>query len=429
MKTSRWASVLLGSVITAAFIGPGTVTTCARAGVEHGQVLLWALLFATVACFLLQDAVARLTSSSGLSLGRALGTTLGEGAFGRATLLLVVGSVVFGCAAYQAGNLLGGTAGIELATGWPRMPLMVLSIVAAGALLASGRTRWVSAVLAALVALMGFAFLGVAILLRPDPAALVQGLLVPALPAGSLLLALGLVGTTVVPYNFFLGAGLAEGKENRDLRFGLAIAIGLGGLISAAIVVVGSAVPGPFSYEAVSGLLAARLGGWAGPLFGWGLFAAGFSSAITAPWAAALAVRSTFAQGPDDPKYAPGAWRFRATWLAVLGVGAAFGLSGVRPIPVILLAQAANGVILPLVAAGLWLSLANPAVMGERRDGRGAQVTVFLVVLVTVALGIKGLLGALATAAAWPSLEGPAYFLPLLAASVLLLLVLRFRRP
>jgi manganese transport protein len=50
----RLASILFWSVIAAAFVGPGTVTTCAAAGSRFGLTLLWALSFSVVACFLLQ---------------------------------------------------------------------------------------------------------------------------------------------------------------------------------------------------------------------------------------------------------------------------------------------------------------------------------------------------------------------------------------
>ncbi len=68
----RLLSVLLGAVIAAAFLGPGTVTTAARAGAAHRYELLWALVFATVACLVLQEASARLTIASGHNLGQAL---------------------------------------------------------------------------------------------------------------------------------------------------------------------------------------------------------------------------------------------------------------------------------------------------------------------------------------------------------------------
>ena len=65
-------SILFWSIITAAFIGPGTVTTAAKSGAVFGYDLLWALLFSTVACLVLQEASARVTVISGLSLGEAI---------------------------------------------------------------------------------------------------------------------------------------------------------------------------------------------------------------------------------------------------------------------------------------------------------------------------------------------------------------------
>ena len=57
----RLGHVLLWSVLSAAFIGPGTITTAASAGALYGPRLLWALAFSTLACFVLQEASARLT--------------------------------------------------------------------------------------------------------------------------------------------------------------------------------------------------------------------------------------------------------------------------------------------------------------------------------------------------------------------------------
>ena len=74
---SGLGSVLFWSVISAAFIGPGTVTTCAMAGSRFGLDLLWALTFSTLGTILLQEAAARVTIASGLSLGELLTQTYG----------------------------------------------------------------------------------------------------------------------------------------------------------------------------------------------------------------------------------------------------------------------------------------------------------------------------------------------------------------
>ena len=209
-------------------------------------------------------------------------------------LLLVVGAVVVGCAAYEAGNILGGVAGLALAVDLPA-PLLTVAVVAlAAVLLAFGNPRTVARLLAATVAVMGVAFLLTAARLAPGAGDLLAGSLLPTLPPGSAFLVLGLVGTTVVPYNLFLGSGVAAGQTLSELRFGLTVAVVLGGLISMGVLVVGTAVAPPFSFAALSAVLTARLGPWAAGLFAAGLAAAGLSSAVTAPLAAAITARGLF---------------------------------------------------------------------------------------------------------------------------------------
>ena len=380
---SRWASVLFWSILAAAFIGPGTVTTAATAGVRFGPALLWALVFSTAACFVLQEASARLRVVSGRSLGAAIRQQYPSGVSGALALALVLGAVVLGCAAYEAGNILGGVAGASLVLPLPPKLLTVLSVLLAAFLLWFNSPRRVAMGLGLLVATMGVAFLWTAIRLRPDPGALLRGALVPSLPEGSALLALGLVGTTVVPYNLFLGSGIAGGQEVRELRFGLAVAIGLGGLISMGVLVVGMAAPGEFGFDRIAGVLADRVGGWAGPVFAFGLLAAGLSSAVTAPLAAAVTARTLLAGGSRH--WSDDSWRYRSVWGGVLLVGLAFGLSGVRPVPVILLAQALNGVVLPLAAIYLLLAVNDRELMGEKGLNRGLS-NVFMTAVTGVAL-------------------------------------------
>jgi Mn2+/Fe2+ NRAMP family transporter len=248
---------------------------------------------------------------------------------------------------------------------------------------------------------MGVAFLLTALRLGPSPAALIQGSLWPALPAGSGLLVLGLVGTTVVPYNLFLGSGVAAGQTLSELRFGLAVAVGLGGLISMGVLVVGTAVAGEFSFAALAAVLGERLGPWAVGLFAAGLAAAGLTSAVTAPLAAAITAAGLFggggetgAAGQADGRWSPRGWRFRAVWMAVLAVGLVFGLTGVKPIPVILLAQALNGVLLPWVAVFLLLVVNDRRLMGEAVNGWLSNLAMVAVVGVTWVLGMRNVVRA-----------------------------------
>ena len=253
------------------------------------------------------------------------------------------------------------------------------------------------------MAFMGVAFLLTALRLGPEPAALARGTLWPRLPPGSPLLVMGLIGTTVVPYNLFLGSGIARGQKLGALRFGLTVAIVLGGVISMAVLVVGTTVDPPLAFDTVGEALRKRLGGWADALFAFGLLAAGLSSAITAPLAAAVAARSLWPRPADAEGSEERTWRYRSVWLLVLLTGVGFGLAEVQPIPAIILAQVLNGILLPFVAVFLLLLVNDGRLMGrEGLNGALSNTAMGLVVAVTVLLGLLGVSKAVASLAGLP---------------------------
>ena len=105
------SSILFWSIISAAFIGPGTVTTAAKAGATFKLDLLWALVFSIIATVILQEAAARITIASGKNLGQIIAIKFKGSAWWQWFLFL---SIAFGCAAYQAGNMLGAISGLIL---------------------------------------------------------------------------------------------------------------------------------------------------------------------------------------------------------------------------------------------------------------------------------------------------------------------------
>ncbi|MEN8163665.1 MAG: Nramp family divalent metal transporter [Acidobacteriota bacterium] len=388
----RLLNLLFWSVIAAAFIGPGTITTAARAGSDFGFALAWALLFSTIACLVLQEASARITVVTGKELGEAILSRFSDSSRIRWAPMLLAGGVILGCAAYEAGNLAGGVAGMRLVVDAPPALLILGCAAMAALLLATGNTRWIARTLGVLVAVMGVAFVITALRLAPNAAALLSGLLVPRIPAGSTLLVLGLVGTTVVPYNLFLGSALARENDLGEMRWGLAVAVGGGGLISLAVLVVGTALGGGLEFEKLAEVLALKLGGGAKFSFAAGLFAAGFTSAITAPLAAAITARTLLGQ-----KWAEDSARYRVVWSGVLLAGAFFGMTGIKPIAIILLAQAFNGLILPLIAVFLWITMNDRALLGN--DGVNTffqNLVMGFVVLICASLGLRGLVAAVA---------------------------------
>ena len=110
----RILNILLWSVVSAAFIGPGTITTAAKSGALFGPELLWALLFSTLACLLLQEAASRLTILTGKNLGQAFMFRFKSSKWLTPLLVLIATAICGGAAAYEMGNLLGAKEGIVL---------------------------------------------------------------------------------------------------------------------------------------------------------------------------------------------------------------------------------------------------------------------------------------------------------------------------
>jgi len=417
-------SILFWSIISAAFIGPGTVTTASSAGAAFQLDLLWALVFSIAATILLQEAAARITIASGKSLGEIIALKY-AGNSGRRVKLLLFMAVAVGCAAYQAGNLLGALSGLALFGTLRQLPAVLLLGLVCTGLLWLGNFRAIAHFLGVIVAFMGLTFLYVAIQIDTDPWLMLEAGLLPRHPEGSTLLIIGLIGTTIVPYNLFLASGISQEQSIREMRWGVIIAVLIGGLISISIMVVGTSVSGNFSFESLAQALAARLGNWSIAFFGLGLFAAGLSSSITAPLAAAVTGRSLF--GANDAEWSLRSRNFRMIWGSILAVGLLFGSLDVQPIPVIILAQAINGILLPVVTVFLILAVNDRDLMpAEYTNSRFNNLLMLLIVGVTCFLGLNNIWKAIGRIfpfmGAW---EGVSY--ALMGVSALVLFALGWR--
>ncbi|MCA9068723.1 MAG: Nramp family divalent metal transporter, partial [Planctomycetaceae bacterium] len=101
-----------GILVTAAFIGPGTITTASAAGAHFGFALLWALVFSVGATIILQEMAARLGLVTGEGLSEALRNTF-QGPLRLLMIILVILAIGVGNTAYQAGNIIGAAIGME----------------------------------------------------------------------------------------------------------------------------------------------------------------------------------------------------------------------------------------------------------------------------------------------------------------------------
>ncbi len=402
MKWQDWGP---GFVVTAAFVGPGTVTVCSLAGAQYGLSLLWVLLWSVIATVILQEMAAHLGIARRQGLAASIRLSSLPGPSKIALLVLIITAICIGNAAYEAGNIGGAVLGLEgiahalSPIDVPRSILALFVGIIAVALLWHGSYSKIERLIMGIVALMGAAFAVTALYVHPPISQLFYHLLVPTIPEGSLPIVLSLVGTTVVPYNLYLHSRLAAHKWSGErallrARKDTYFAITIGGIISASILIAASALQGqPIESAADLSLsLGPLLGAQASFWFGIGLFAAGLSSATTAPLAAAIVVGEAFGW-EEEPLLGRGRW----IWTTLILIGMAAFLTRTRPIAIIQMAQFANGLLLPLSAALLWWMLAYTLRQQQKNMRWRQHLMAGGIVLFTALLGIKSLVQLLNT--------------------------------
>jgi len=388
-----------GALVTAAFIGPGTITTCSLAGAKFGYALLWGLVFSIIATIVLQEMSARLGIITRQGLGEALRKHFSNPVVKVVTAILVISAIAIGNAAFETGNLLGASLGMQSLVSANDINIGIWAIiigVVTFLILYLGSYKLIERVLIGLVILMSLTFLTTALVISPPWADILKGMFVPAIPNGSLLALVGLIGTTVVPYNLFLHASAVQERwKNADdlpeARLDISVSVILGGLISIAIIITSAVAFFGTDFILKNGSdlgvqLEPVLGSWAKYFIGAGLFAAGISSAITAPLAAAYATSGILGWKKDLKS-----WRFRAVWILILLTGVTFSVIGFKPIEAIIFAQAANGILLPVIAIYLLWIMNSKKVMGTNTNSLISNAVGILVVLVALGLGLRSI--------------------------------------
>ena len=376
-----------GAMIAAAFIGPGTVTTASLAGASQGYVLLWAVVFSVLATLILQEMAARLGVVGKMGLGEAIREKIQHPMLKWLAIGLVLGAILVGNAAYEAGNLSGAVIGFERDAHYMLWGIGVIALV----LLLWQKQQIIQPFLVTLVILMSGVFITAALWAKPDWSAVLQGMFIPHLPNGTALTVVGLIGTTVVPYNLFLHASTVQGKFSgpdalKDARWDTALSIGLGGMITLAIMICASAVvhsqgQSISSPAELTGQLVPVMGDWARGALMIGFLAAGLSSAITAPLAAGLTAKELFPRIKNVAIYVA---------VIILCIGLYFASSGRKPLDVILFAQVANGLLLPIIAGFLLWIMNDHGIMGKDVNKTVRNILGVFVWLVALGIGIRG---------------------------------------
>lgn len=386
-----------GALIAAAFIGPGTVTACTLAGANFGYALLWALLFATIATIILQEMSARLGLVTQKGLGENLRELFSASFFKWPLFVLIIVALYVGNSAYEAGNLSGAALGIQALLGETQTVYHISIACISGLatlLLWLASYKHIERALIALVLTMAMAFIGTFFVVGPDFPALFKGLFTPKIPDGSLMTVIALIGTTIVPYNLFLHASAvkAKGTHLSDLprvRSDTVTSIGLGGLITLFIASTAAAsLFGTGLQINGAGDMAKQFeplfGSFSKYMLGIGFFAAGLSSSVTAPLATAYAMTEILGlKGGAQSKI------FRFIAVSVIAIGTALALTGTKPITLILSAQFANGLLLPIIAIFLLMAMNRKELLGRHTNSRLGNLFGGSVVLITALLGLR----------------------------------------
>lgn len=390
-----------GPLVAAAFIGPGTVTLCTLVGVAFGFQLLWAIILSIGAAIVLQGMAVRIGIIGRKSIIGVIREEIELPWARNFVLILIFGAIMIGNTAYEAGNISGAALGLETLIGSFKFESSVLNLklypiligLIAATLLWIGKYKILERSLIFLVVIMSLSFLVTAVATRPSLAQIFSGLFQFSTPESSLLSIIGLLGTTIVPYNLFLHTELVREKwsSKADLPFAikdLLIALTLGGLISMSIIITAADV------EATTINNAADLALGLAPIFGEGakyllsigLFAAGITSSITAPLAAAYVVCGCFGWSTDLTSRS-----FRRSWAIVILFGMLLASTGLKFILIIQFAQIANGVLLPIIAAILLWIMNKASWLGKSKNNWYQNLFGFLIVIISLFLSVRTL--------------------------------------
>ena len=367
-------------------------------------MLLWALLFSIAATVILQEMTGRLGIITRKGFGEAIREQLTNPIIKLTGIILVFSAIVIGNIAYEGGNISGAVLGWEeffvgldvTINGLTvRLTSLVIGIIAFW-LLFSGNFKRIVNVMTVLVGLMSIVFVTTAVVIQPDIGAILNGLFIPQASPDEFLTVIALIGTTVVPYNLFLHASTVQERYSHfsqlsDMRVENAVGIILGGIISMCVVITSAAAADGSLAEVQSAADMARqleplLGSWAKTFMGVGLFAAGITSAVTAPLAAAYAAKGLLGWN-DSLKDT----KFRVVWMLVLLAGVFFSATSFDSVQLIEFAQVANGITLPVIAVFLLYIMNKPMLMGTNRNTTRQNVLGIVVIIVTLLVGFRSL--------------------------------------
>ncbi|SHG86960.1 Nramp family divalent metal transporter [Streptoalloteichus hindustanus] len=390
-RRARAGAAALGPAFVAAvaYVDPGNVATSAAAGAHYGYLLVWVVVVANVMAGLVQYLSAKL----GLVTGRTLPELLGE-RLGRGARLAYWAQAELVAAATDLAEVLGGAIALRVLFGLPSLVgAVVVGVVSTVLLLTqdNGGQRRFERLVIGLLVVVAVGFVAGLVVAPPSASATIAGLVPRFADSGSVLLATGIVGATVMPHAIYLHSALSRDRFGRPATTGararllsatrvdVVVAMTLAGLVNVAMLLLGaSALAGApvDSIDDVHTALGGTLGGAVAVLFAVGLLASGLASTSVGCYAGSVVMAGLLR------RRVPVLVRRVVTVLPALALLAA----GLDPDRALVVSQVALSFGLPFALLPLVLLTARRSVLGEHANRRATTVCAVLVTAAVIAL-------------------------------------------
>ena len=372
----------MGPGIITGFAGndAGGVTTYTAVGAHYGFQMLWLLLLSTAGLLVVQEMCARMGAVTGKGLSDLIRERFGV----RWTIVAMLALLIA-----NGSNIVAEYAGIAASLELfhvERIVSVPIAAVLIWVLVVFFSYRIVERALFVLV-LAYLAYPISAFIVGPPWGDVVRDTVIPTLPLeqAALVAALALVGTTITPYmQFYIQASVVDkGIDVEQYRFERvdvllgAILTGLNGFF---ILIVAGAVLHPAGIHVNAAADAAQAleplaGQQAQLLFGVGLFGASLLAATVMPLSTSYAICEAFGWESGISKNFREAPVFMGLFTLLVVVGALIVLSPSVPlIPLILVSQNVNGLLLPIVLVFILKLAGDRRIMGDQVNGRISQV-------------------------------------------------------
>ena len=376
-----------------AYIDPGNFATNIQAGAQFGYLLLWVILASNLMAILLQTLSAKLGIATGKNLPQLCRENLPRPVnYG----LWVIAEV--GAMATDLAEFLGAAIGFNLLFHIPLLLAGLLTGAATFAILALQRLgfRPLEAIIAALLGVIALSYLIETFLARPDAGQIAFHSFVPQFAGpGSVLLAVGILGATVMPHVVYLHSALTQnriqprndGEAKRILRYeriDIIIALGLAGLVNGAMLFMAASVFFASGHHEIGSLanafhtLRPLLGDAASVIFGVALVASGLSSSAVGTLAGQVIMEGFL--GWKIPTWV----RRGLTMLPAL----IFIALNVNPDQTLVSSQVVLSFVLPFAIIPLLIFTGRRSVMGGLVNHRATQMRGWVIAAVILGLNV-----------------------------------------